>query len=169
MLPLRALRYTSSRPLIPSRPSVYDHPDVHSSSSLKLKDRRHYRAAEVLQCVNAKFVEAEFISSSPALDMVPKPALRLDDGSLINWGEDGVASRIPVQKAVATNKIGDKDCDRLEQFISTARSMAPRGAAVELASPAMVSLCVASVFMCTGSQQHGLTEHAGGRQQANED
>ena len=85
--------------------------------------------------------------------MVPKPALRLDDGSLINWGEDGIAIGIPVQKAVAANKIGDKDCDRLEQFILTARWMAPRVAAVELASPAMVSCLAAALPECSCAQE----------------
>ena len=70
--------------------------------------------------------------------MVPKPSLRLDDGSIVCFGEDGVANRIPVAKALTLNRIGEQDCARLEQFITNARTMVPRGAAVELASPAMV-------------------------------
>ena len=71
--------------------------------------------------------------------MVAKVNLRLDDGSIVSLGEDGVANRITATKDVSMNKLGERDAARLEQFIATARSMAPKGSIVDLSAPSMAS------------------------------
>lgn len=67
-----------------------------------------------------------------------KVTLRLDDGSIVQFADDGVASRIAVNKAIQGNKLGEKDCARLEQFIATARNLAPKGSIVEFSALSMV-------------------------------
>ena len=67
--------------------------------------------------------------------------LRLDDASIVSV-QDGVATRMNPAKALTLNRLGEKDCVRLEQFLVTARSMAPQVAVdpmPSMASQARVS------------------------------
>ena len=64
----------------------------------------------------------------------------MDDASIVSV-QDGIATRMNPAKALALNRLGEKDCVRLEQFLVTARSMAPQVAVdpTPMASQARVS------------------------------
>ncbi|GAX76084.1 hypothetical protein CEUSTIGMA_g3527.t1 [Chlamydomonas eustigma] len=65
-----------------------------------------------------------------------KLSLRLDDGCIVCMGADGGAVRITTAKALELGKLTDRDANRIEQFVSTLKSIVPEanGAAIEHAS-----------------------------------
>lgn len=100
-------------------------------------------------CIERRRCDVSVVHAGVFKAKMVKVTLRLDDGSIVMFADDGVASRVAVNKAIQANKLGEKDCVRLEQFIATARSMAPKGSMVELSAPSMVRFYLYGIPSCS--------------------